>query len=385
MTTEGVRIFFATPGVKHMFRDMDAFGGSELRAWRLACDLALRPGYSVLMQAYDYGQPRQETVKSVKFLRDSSSVYERTLAGRLRWRFYQAIRRGRIEGHPSLREVDYHVWEATDADVYIAFGATDFSTRLARWCAVRGKKFVLMQGGDMDLDPAEPFAAEVYTFPGLSVAQTLYQHDELLRRFGRSSVILPNPIAIPSGGPFVSARDFVLWVGKSDQIKRPDRMIELARLCPDVPVVMVMNRANAAIFDTIKAHAPTNVCFVDAVEPEAIGDYYRRACALVSTSITEGFPNSFLEAGGYCTPVLSLDVDPAGMLTKHGAGLLSGGSLDQAAGLLQDLWSGRRWEQGSLARTLGENSFHYVCQHHAQEKIFMQFEKILLSCVERRR
>ncbi|AOG12780.1 glycosyltransferase family 4 protein [Agrobacterium sp. RAC06] len=372
-------ICFATAGVYPILKAVGAYGGSELRAWRLARYLARRPGFTVSMLAYDYGQPRSEVIEGVRFLRDSACVFERSLVGRLRWRLLQAVRRGRIEGVPLLLEPDYHIWDQADADIYLAFGATNYSARLARWCAVRNKPFILMQGGDMDLAPKEPFAERVYGLPGLSVAQTPFQQEELLKRFHRSSEVLQNPIAIPAGGPYLEPRKFALWVGKSDRIKCPERMVDLARLSPDVPVVMVMNRADGMVFDAVKAQAPANVSFVDAVAPEEMQTYYRDACVLVSTSITEGFPNSFLEAGANGTPILSLDVDPAGMLTDHGAGVVTGGSLERASGLLQQLWAERGWEPGCSARVMGERGFRYVEERHAQDRVFERFERILLS------
>jgi glycosyltransferase involved in cell wall biosynthesis len=379
MTSKNLSICFATAGVYPILKAVGAYGGSELRAWRLARYLSRRPCFSVSMLAYDYGQPRSEVIEGVRFLRDSACVFERSLIARIRWRFLQVVRRGHIEGVPLLLEPEYHAWDQAGADIYIAFGATNYAARLARWCAVRNKPFILMQGGDMDIEPKEPFAELVYGLPGLSVAQTPFQQEELLKRFQRNSELLQNPIAIPVAGPCLEPRKFALWVGKSDRIKCPDRMLDLARLCPDVPVVMVMNRADGAVFDAIKSQASPNVSFVDAVAPDEMQAYYRDACVLVSTSITEGFPNSFLEAGANGTPILSLDVDPAGMLADHGAGVVVGGSLERAAALLQQLWAERGWEPGCCARAMGERGFHYVEERHAQDRVFERFERILLS------
>lgn len=382
MTQKNMSVCFATAGVYPILNALGAYGGSELRAWRLAKHLASRPFFSVSMLAYDYGQPSRESIENVLFLRDSACVYERNLFGKLKWRFFQAARRGRIDGSPLLLESEYHIWDQANADIYIAFGATSYASRLARWCAVRKKPFILMQGGDMDLAPKEPLAELVYRFPGLSIAQTTFQQEELLRRFQRKSELLPNPIAIPANGPCFSPRKFALWVGKSDKIKCPDRMVDLARECPNIPVVMIMNRADSSVFDAVKARASPNVRFVDAVTPESMQDYYRDAFVLVSTSITEGFPNSFLEAAVNGTPILSLDVDPAGMLSVFGAGVVTGGSLARATEILQSWWTERDWGPNSQMRVMGARGFHYVEERHAQNRVFEEFERILLSFLE---
>lgn len=368
-----------------MLDGIGAYGGSELRAWRLAKDLAARSVCRVSMLAYDYGQPRTLVRDNVLFRRDSCNVYARGLLAKLRWRAYKYAHGKTIAGNPPLHEQEYAAWEAVDADVYIAFGTTAYSARLARWCKLKQRRFILMHGSDMDLDPLEVGAGGAYMLPGLSVAQTQYQAVELKKRFGRDSIVLPNPVEIPSDAPFPAPREFALWVGKSDRIKCPDRMIELALRCPQVPVLMIMNRADAEVFETIKASAPCNVTFVDSVAPEAMQAYFRRAFALVSTSKIEGFANSFLEAGACGTPILSLDVDPEGMLSEHKAGLLAEGDLDAAAAGLEELYATRHWTPGSKAQTLGSNGYRFVAAHHALDLVFDRFAAIVNAELERAR
>jgi glycosyltransferase involved in cell wall biosynthesis len=48
---------------------------------------------------------------------------------------------------------------------------------------------------------------------------------------------------------------------------------------------------------------------VGRVPPEKIHDYYHRAKGLINTSVYEGFPNTFLEAARYGTPIASLQID----------------------------------------------------------------------------
>ncbi|WP_158609135.1 glycosyltransferase family 4 protein [Pusillimonas sp. NJUB218] len=335
------------------------------------------------MLAFDYGQSQVLARDGIEFIRDSSNVYARGVLAKLRWWAHTFAYRETLSGTPLLHEQEYAIWDAASADVYIAFGATGYSARLARWCQIRRRRFVLMHGSDMDLDPIEIDAAYVYAFPGLSVAQTKYQARELGNRFGRESMVLPNPVDIPERAPCSAPREFALWVGKSDRVKCPDRMLGLAHLCSNVPILMIMNRANPEIFDAIKADAPKNVTFIDAVPPDAMHSYYRRAFAFVSTSKIEGFANSFLEAGACGTPILSLDVDPEGMLSHHGAGLLTLGRLDVAATALNEWYSVRDWIPGSKGRNLGENAFRYVVAHHAQVNIFDRFAAIVKAELDR--
>lgn len=375
-------VCFATPGVYPMLERIGPYGGSELRAWRLAGHLAACGTCGVSMVAFDYGQGHRLAREGVVFCRDVAHVWARGLWPRLRGRAFHVLHGGRAAAALDFSAWECKAWEYAAADVYVAFGVTGYSAKLARWCAAVGRRFVLMLGSDMDLDPAEPGARALYDQPGLLVAQTEHQRQEVLRRFGRDAELLRNPVAISAGGPEQGPREFALWVGKSDRIKCPDRMLELARLCPEIPVTMIMNRADAALFDTLKAEASPNVSILDAVEPERMRDYYSRAFALVSTSRIEGFANSILEAGACGTPVLSMNVDPDGFIAAQGGGILAGDSVAAAAGLAR-LHETRHWAPGSLARSLGEAAFRHVAACHESGLILARFSGMIEAELER--
>ncbi len=375
------QVCFATPGVYPMLEHIGPYGGSELRAWRLARNLASCGTCSVSILAFDYGQGRHLMRDGVVFHRDVSRVWTRALWPRFRGRAFRALHRSRAGAALDFPAWECKAWEAALADVYIAFGVTGYSSKLARWCAASGRRFVLMHGSDMDIDPAEPGARALYDQPGLLVVQTEYQRQEVLRRFGRDTELLRNPVTISAGGPEQRPREFALWVGKSDRIKCPARMLELARLRPEIPVTMIMNRADATLFDAHKAEAPPNVTILDAVKPDRMLDYYSRAFALVNTSRIEGFANSFLEAGACGTPVLSMDVDPDGFIAVHGGGILAS-ELTTAATQLARLYEARHWASGSLARTMGEAAFRHVAAHHESGLIMGQFASLIESELE---
>jgi glycosyltransferase involved in cell wall biosynthesis len=368
-------VCFATPGVYPILEGIGPYGGSELRAWRLARHLVASAVCEVSMLAFYHGQSRKLIREGVVFHRDDSYVETREIWPLLRGRALRAMHRGRAEGVLDFPAWECKAWAAEYADLYITFGVTCYSAKLARWCAASGRRLMIMLGSDMDLDSAEQGAHMLFDQPCVLVAQTEYQQQEVRRRYGRDTEVLPNPVAISARALGQGPREFALWVGKSDHIKCPDRMILLARLCPDIPVTMIMNRADAILFDTIKAEAPLNVTIIDAVEAERMAEYYQRAFALVSTSRIEGFANSFLEAGACGTPVLSMVVDPDGYIEAHGSGILSG--EDGAASELRRLYESRHWALGSLARVLGENAYRYVKTYHDSKIILAQFAAMI--------
>jgi glycosyltransferase involved in cell wall biosynthesis len=363
-----------------MLERFGPYGGSELRAWRLARCLAASGICCVSMLVFDYGQSRQLMRDGVIFSRDVSHVWARGFWARLRGRAFRAWYGGRVASL-DFPGWECRAWESAAADVYVAFGVTAYSAKLARWCAATGRRFILMLGSDMDLDPAEPGAHALFDQPGMLVAQTEHQRQEVRRLFGRDTELLRNPVVISAEEGVHGPREFALWVGKSDRIKCPERMLELAHLCPGIPVTMIMNRADAKLFDALKAEAPPNVNILDAVEPDFMRHYYSRAFALVSTSRIEGFANSFLEAGACGTPVLSMDVDPDGYIAVYGGGILAS-KLTTAADELTRLYGARHWATGSHARTMGESAFRYVAANHESSLIMTQFAGLIDSELE---
>jgi glycosyltransferase involved in cell wall biosynthesis len=59
--------------------------------------------------------------------------------------------------------------------------------------------------------------------------------------------------------------------------------------------------------------------------------------ALISTSPMEGFPNIFIEAWGSGVPVLSLFVDPGGVIMKEGLGFVANGSISKMVEYMNEL------------------------------------------------
>jgi glycosyltransferase involved in cell wall biosynthesis len=152
--------------------------------------------------------------------------------------------------------------------------------------------------------------------------------------------------------------------------------LELAERCPEIPFTMILNRRYADVFDEVQRRRPANVRIVERVPHAEIGQYFRRARALVSTSsaVWEGFPNTFLQAGAAGAVVLSLEVDPDGLLARHGCGLAAGGSLDRLAGDLRRVWS-----DAPLAASLAARMRAYIESYHALDGRIAELEAMLRS------
>ena len=88
--------------------------------------------------------------------------------------------------------------------------------------------------------------------------------------------------------------------------------------------------------------------------------WFKHAATVVNTSRLEGFPNVFLQAAKYRRPIISLRIDPDGMLSEHGCGVMAD---DDPAALEAGLR--RCLDDTDYAAQLGTAAYDYVAQRHA--------------------
>jgi glycosyltransferase involved in cell wall biosynthesis len=92
---------------------------------------------------------------------------------------------------------------------------------------------------------------------------------------------------------------------------------------------------------------------------------------LLSTSDSEGFPSTFLEAWTSGTPVVSLTVDPDHLLKTEGLGVVSG-TAQQAAMDIQNLLC-----QNGLREEIGLRARNYIFRRHAPGVVSGMFRRAL--------
>jgi glycosyltransferase involved in cell wall biosynthesis len=96
-----------------------------------------------------------------------------------------------------------------------------------------------------------------------------------------------------------------------------------------------------------------------------------RAALFLSTSELEGLPNTFLQSWGAGVPVVSLKLDPGGLIARHAAGVVAP-NVDDCAQTVA-----RLLEDRALNDELGRNGRRYVEAEHNEERVLALFLQAL--------
>ena len=270
-----------------------------------------------------------------------------------------------------------------NADIYVHHGGIEGLIPL-----LLGKKCVLSIASDAFLDQSlikinsKEFKKSIFSFVSIAnwinikysnliIVQNEFQRNILREKFKIDANLIKIPFNISDKVSIKkSTPSTVLWVGAMAKVKQPNLFVKLAKEMPDVNFQMIGGHYNnAKLFNHIKKQASNldNLDFLGAVPFNDINDYFKKASILINTSVFEGFPNSFVQAWMNFTPVITLNVDPDGVIISNNMGFTSK-SYDQ---LKQNLFC--LLENDELRWRMGFNGRQYVEQEHDISKIVSQY------------
>jgi glycosyltransferase involved in cell wall biosynthesis len=139
-------------------------------------------------------------------------------------------------------------------------------------------------------------------------------------------------LLIPRGASRASEKHIdLLWVSRCQTLKRPHLFLDLAEALPDLHCTMICPAENRELWDSVAERAAqlANVEFIEKVPYHDIQKYYDSARVFVNTSTFEGFPNSFIQSGMGRTALLSLSINPDGMIDVFGSGIVAHDSMEK--------------------------------------------------------
>jgi glycosyltransferase involved in cell wall biosynthesis len=161
-------------------------------------------------------------------------------------------------------------------------------------------------------------------------AMSEYQRG-LFRKAGLSCGMYRNLI-LPRRASRMAPKDIdLLWVGRCQHIKRPHLFLDLADQLPAARCTMVCPKEDMALWESVseRARGIPSLTFLERVPYHEIQETYDRARFLVSTSEAEGFPNVMIHAAQGAAGILSLDLDPDGLIEFFGAGFCAEGDFER--------------------------------------------------------
>jgi glycosyltransferase involved in cell wall biosynthesis len=249
------------------------------------------------------------------------------------------------------------LWKAlreARADVYLQSGAGIQTLLTALYARLHGKRAIYHWASDADRDGS--------LMAGLSIERRLFrlgrwladwqlcqterQASFLGRREARRASLLPNLLDSTVAWRLAHGPD-VLWVGNiKPEAKRPDRFLDLAAALPHRRFRMVGELRGPPAFKAEmreRIAALPNVAWVGFVPRPGLPSQYEHARCLVNTSDTEGFSNTFLEAFASGVPVVSLNVDPNGVLARQGAGAFLDGDVAGLPAAIERMFGEPAW------------------------------------------
>ncbi len=275
-----------------------------------------------------------------------------------------------------------------DADIYYVRGNDFLCMTTAAYTSVSDSQFLYAVANDANVEPAQLSRLGPLRYPYLwgmrsadtVVAQTDHQQQVLAQEHGICAAQIPNGYDLPSESQLSPHTDraYVLWVGSMDpDQKHPERFLDLARQLSDISFRMIGPPANDTpdYYHEIERQAESipNLEFRGFVDPDEIHTQYRDAIALVNTSDYEGFPNVFLEAWRYGTPVVSLYHTLDNVIVEQPVGIHAGSEEALVTAVAQLA------EDGAVRKRLGTGGRTYMQNHYSFDSLLASYEELFTA------
>ena len=138
----------------------------------------------------------------------------------------------------------------------------------------------------------------------------------------------------------------VLWMGRLTRVKRPDRVIELAKHFPGVSFIIA---GDGELRDELEAKADENVHFLGV---QSSDEMFSLADVVLLTSDSEGMPLTLIEGQMAGVPAIATDVGSVSEIVENEVtGLITSTQVEQIISSL-----GRLIDDSMLRSTMSENA-----------------------------
>ena len=170
----------------------------------------------------------------------------------------------------------------------------------------------------------------------------------------------------------------VIWVATIRPRKQLQVFLDVVEQLPDLQFVVVGGfsptldrKSRSGLEERMKTLE--NLRFFGPQRFQEVIQLLTRSKILVNTSKWEGFPNTMLEAWSVGVPVVSLEIDPGGVIHRETIGLVSG-TVPKMIGDID-----RLVRTHLLNCRMGERGWKYVRRTHSLGAVVRAFERIMPS------
>lgn len=333
------------------------FGGAQIQLYLLANEMAKSNQFEVCFLTDNQRQNRREVFNKISVYQLVRSPKNSGIKGRLLTGYWYFFLRLLIQ----LRKIN--------ADVYIQRAASAETGLIALICRLLRKKFIYMVAHTQDVDGSfgekNGWRGRLYLLGLRRADKIICQTDEQQKKLDKKLQV--KSVVIPSGYPIrnkkLAKKQGILWVARAEAWKQPEMFISLAKKFPQEKFTMICPPAenNPAYFLKVKSLAESrpNLNFIKQVPFSEINAYFSRSKILISTSLSEGFPNTFIQAGLNRVPIISYKINPDNIIGRFRIGYCANGDLKQLEKHLRRVLTNER-----LRLRLGFNVYNYVRDNH---------------------
>ena len=200
-----------------------------------------------------------------------------------------------------------------------------------------------------------------------------YMKKEMYKNFNINSIVIKSGHPIPNGEIKKEDPPIILWMSRLNKLKDPDLFIKIFEELKDLNAQFVLIGSGSYLKNEIIKYSNkySNFTFIPGVKQYKDNEYYAKASLLISTSSVEGFPNAFIQAWMHKTPVISLNVDPDGVISNYNLGFHAKGNFQKLIDTIKDLI-----ENPSKTEDIGKNCRDYAIANHDIERTSNQYHSL---------
>jgi len=227
-------------------------------------------------------------------------------------------------------------------------------------------------------NPRTLLQRRLLSVPDHLFAQTVQQQELLEANHSLESHRIGNGHPAPDEIPPKPDPPIVLWLASLKKWKQPEKFLDIAERCVDLDCRfwLVGRSVNDDYTKDIlkRVEELENVTYHGGCDIGESNEFIGKASLFLNTSVREGFPNTFIQSWLHETPVVSLNVDPDGVLLEHDIGGIVDSDFDRMVEMVRELVQDteKRVNLGTVARQFG-------LKHYTTDAVVDRIEGHLLN------